>query len=84
MPTTPPDQTPCQTVCPADIHRAMIKALARHAVEQASQLDIGAFGDEVVVVGDVASSEDKQVLLQAARRVPGVARVKCLIRVREA
>jgi osmotically-inducible protein OsmY len=84
MPDTSPDQTPCQTVCPGDIHRAMVKALARHAIEQASQLDVGAFGDEVIVVGDVASSEDEQVLLQAARRVPGVARVKSLIRVREA
>jgi osmotically-inducible protein OsmY len=83
MSNAQPEQVTCSTICPGDVHRAIIKALARHAVDQAKHLDVCAFGGEVIVVGDVGSSEEKQVLLAAARRVPGVSRVKSLVRVRE-
>jgi osmotically-inducible protein OsmY len=70
------------TVCPGDVHQAIAKALARHALDDASHLDVGAFGGEVLICGEVSSAREEQIILEAARQVPGVTRVRNLLTVR--
>lgn len=73
-----------ECVSPRDVHRAIVKALTRHALEEANHLDVGSFQGEVTISGEVTSSAEKQILLHAVRAVPGVRTVRSLIRVRSA
>jgi osmotically-inducible protein OsmY len=70
-----------ECVSPKDVHRAIVRALTRHALEQANRLDVGAFQGEVTISGDVGTASEKQLLLDAVRAVPGVCNVRSLIRV---
>ena len=72
----------CETISPTEVHRALVKALARHAVNEARHLDVGAFKGEVVVAGSVHSAAAREIALAAARAVPGVTCVRDLIQVR--
>jgi osmotically-inducible protein OsmY len=71
------------TVCPGDVHQAIAQALARNALGDASHLDVGAVGGDVFVCGEVSSARAQQVILEAARQVPGVTTVRNLVAVRE-
>jgi osmotically-inducible protein OsmY len=70
-----------ESVAPRKVHRAVMAALAKHAMEQANNLTITSFGNEVTITGVVACSTEKRVLLEAARQVPGVKSVKSVVRV---
>lgn len=72
------------TVCPGDVHRAIMTALARHPVDEARHIDIGALGGEVAIYGEVSSPTERQIVEEAARRFPGVTAVRNLLTVRTA
>jgi osmotically-inducible protein OsmY len=72
-----------RTVCPGDVHRAIVDALVQNAATAARHLDVGAFGGEVIVCGDVSSAREQAIVIEAARRFPGVTRVTSLVRVRD-
>ena len=70
-----------ESVAPRQVHKAIARALVRHAIEEANNLSVTSFGDEVTISGVVNCSVEKRVLLEAVRRVPGVKQVKSLVRV---
>lgn len=71
-----------ECVAPKDVYAAIVDALTRHVVAEADALTIGTFRGTVTIAGEVASSAEKQVLLAAARAVPGVKAVESRVRVR--
>jgi osmotically-inducible protein OsmY len=70
-----------ECVSPKDVHRAIVRALTRHALEEANRLDVSAFQGEVTISGDVGTASEEQLLLAAVRAVPGVRSAKSLLRV---
>jgi osmotically-inducible protein OsmY len=63
---------PGDTVSPAEVHHALVASLARHAAEEAAGVDVGALGGEVWLCGRVDSDLVRELLIEAAGKVPGV------------
>jgi osmotically-inducible protein OsmY len=60
------------TVSPTEVHDALVASLARHAADEAAAVDVGALGGEVWLCGHVDSDLVRQILIDAASKVPGV------------